>query len=319
MAFHETRFPVDISYGTGGGPGFDTSIIGVPNLYEQRNSRRADAQHVFDVGYGIKSWAQLATVKAFFFARRGALHGFRFLDFTDFATTENHIDRPDVVAFDDVEIAIGDGATTQFQLIKKYEDATGIYTRVILKPVAGTVLVGLNGVNQTTGWSVNTATGIITFSSAPADGDVITAGFEFDIPVRFGEGVDKRLNISIDHFDDGSITGIIVEELINELQVTEDLPSLGASDLGAITADATLSFLDGVVITISPASARNVYLPDYTDVALGGPYFVIVNAGVGTITILDHLSTTVATLLTGTAIQLWLGLDSFSTPTWYVI
>lgn len=35
------------------------------------------------------------------------------------------------------------------------------------------------------GWSVDTTTGLITFTSPPAAGAVLTAGFEFDTPVRF--------------------------------------------------------------------------------------------------------------------------------------
>jgi uncharacterized protein (TIGR02217 family) len=47
------------------------------------------------------------------------------------------------------------------------------------------VKVYLDGMLQASGWSVDTTTGLVTFSTAPVLGVEITADFEFEVPVRF--------------------------------------------------------------------------------------------------------------------------------------
>lgn len=79
----------------------------------------------------------------------------------------------------------GDGVKTTFQLIKQYGDDPVFYTRDIRKPVIGSVTVGMDDTEYSTGWSVDNTTGIVTFVQAPAVGAIIKAGFQFDVPVRF--------------------------------------------------------------------------------------------------------------------------------------
>jgi uncharacterized protein (TIGR02217 family) len=107
-------------------------------------------------------------------------------------------------------IGTGDGATTTFQLVKRYASGSQTWVRTIAKPVAGTVTVALNGTSQASGWSVSTATGLITFTTAPAVGVAITAGYEFDVPVRFDTDV---LDVTLDLERLGSITSIPLVEL----------------------------------------------------------------------------------------------------------
>ncbi len=76
--------------------------------------------------------------------------------------------------------------------------------------MAGTVRIALDGVDQPSGWSVNTTTGVVTFSSAPSAGVAVTAGFEFDVPVRFDTDV---LDVTLDLERLGSITSIPLLEL----------------------------------------------------------------------------------------------------------
>ena len=102
---------------------------------------------------------------------RGA-YGFRFKDWTDYRARGQ-------------AIGTGDGATKAFQLVKSYVSGAGSETRTITKPVQGTVVPYLAGIKQTSGWSVNTTTGVLTFLTAPAQGIAVTADFEFDVPVRF--------------------------------------------------------------------------------------------------------------------------------------
>ena len=206
MAFHEVRFPDNISRGARGGPERRTQIVELASGAEERNASWANSRRRYDVAYGIRRADDLAAVVAFFEARNGRLHGFRFKDWADFKSclpsqTPSPTNQP---------IGTGNGATTQFPLTKRYTSGAQSWTRTITKPVAGTVTIALNGTPQASGWSVSTATGLITFTTAPAAGMAITAGFEFDIPVRFDTDV---LDVTLDLERLGSINSIPLVEL----------------------------------------------------------------------------------------------------------
>ncbi len=109
-------------------------------------------------------------------ARQGQLCGFRWKDWADYKSS-----RPSApVAYDDQPIGVGDGVTADFQLVKTYASGPGSQVRVIRKPVAGTVRIGLQGdeVQEGVHWAVDAATGVVTFASPPAVGERVTAGFE---------------------------------------------------------------------------------------------------------------------------------------------
>ena len=101
-----------------------------------------------------------------------------------------------------------------FQLVKTYGSSFAPWTRAISKPVAGTVLVAVAGAPQalSTAYTLDTATGLITFLSGhiPAAGAAITAGYEFDVPVRFDT---DKLDISIQGLTYGAIPHVPVVEL----------------------------------------------------------------------------------------------------------
>jgi uncharacterized protein (TIGR02217 family) len=207
MAFHEVRFPTDIAFGSRGGPKRKTIIATSGSGYEHRNSQWADSKREYNAGYGVKSLDDIHTVVEFFEERRGMLHGFRWKDKFDYKSCAPN----QTPAFDDITIGTGDGTTTQFQLIKTYGSAYAPYSRDIKKPVQDTVLIGLNGSNTGgSGWSVNLTTGVITFSSAPTNGHAITAGFEFDVPVRFNT---DYLEIDLGAFTAGNIPDIPIVEI----------------------------------------------------------------------------------------------------------
>ena len=181
MSFHEVRFPDAISRGARGGPERRTQIVELASGDEERNASWANSRRRYDVAYGIRRADDLAAVVAFFEARNGRLHGFRYKDWADYKSclpsqAISPIDQP---------MGTGTGSQQTFQLAKRYTSGAQSWTRAIAKPVAGTVRIALNGVEQMTGWSVNTANGSVTFTNAPGAGVAITAGFEFDVPVRF--------------------------------------------------------------------------------------------------------------------------------------
>jgi len=206
MAFHEVRFPDDISRSARGGPERRTQIVELASGDEERNASWANSRRRYDAAYGIRRADDLAAVVAFFEARNGRLYGFRWKDWADFKSCVPS----QTSAATDQNIGTGDGTATDFLLVKAYTSGAQTWTRTITKPVDGTVKVAIDGVEQTSGWSVDTTTGLITFTTAPDAGAVITAGFEFDVPVRFDTDM---LDVTLDIEWLGSITSIPLIEV----------------------------------------------------------------------------------------------------------
>lgn len=206
MAFDEIRFPDNISRGARGGPERRTRIVELASGREERNSPWAGSRRRYDASYGVRRADDLAVVIAFYEARMARLRGFRWKDWADYKSCLPSA----AVGSTDQLIGQGDGTATAFQLSKTYSSGLQSYVRTINKPVAGTVLIAVGGVVQSSGWSVDTTTGIITFAVAPANGASITAGFEFDVPVRFDSDL-MDVNLDIERL--GSITSIPLMEI----------------------------------------------------------------------------------------------------------
>lgn len=171
MSFLEIRFPTAVSKGAEGGPEFRTLVSETRGGHEQRAVAWDDPRRRYSVDLRLRDEAQKDEFLTFFLVTKGAAHAFRFQDPTDYRATGQNI-------------GTGDGADTTYQLRKIYTNAAGSYTRVINKPVANTVAIYFDATPQPSGWTVDTTTGIVTFDAAPANGVVITADFQFDVPVR---------------------------------------------------------------------------------------------------------------------------------------
>lgn len=208
MAFHEERFPTDVSFGSVGGPERRTEIVTLANGFEERNTPWAHSRRRFDAGMGLRSLDDLERVVAFFEMRRGSLHGFRWKDWSDFKSCR----ALGVPGAEDQPIGVGDGRRTAFHLAKIYGVGAAAYSRPIAKPVEGTVHVARNGVALQIGEdaTLDATTGTVTFPEPPGEGVPITAGFEFDVPVRFDT---DRLSVSIASFEAGEIPAIPIVEL----------------------------------------------------------------------------------------------------------
>lgn len=209
MAFHAVRFPAGISLGASGGPERRTEIVVLGSGAEERNSRWADSKRGYNAGYGIKSVDDLHAVIAFFEERRGRLHGFRWKDWSDYKSCAPGA-MPSAL---DQTIGVGDGTTAAFQLTKTYGSAFAPWSRAITQPVAGTVLIAVDGIAQDPeNFAVNATTGMVTFvaESIPAESAAVTAGFEFDVPVRFDT---DQLEINLAQIEAGSIPHIPVVEI----------------------------------------------------------------------------------------------------------
>ena len=205
MTFHHIRFPLDIALGARGGPERKTDIVTLAGGGESRNGRWAHSRRRYNAGYGVKSRADMQAVLAFFEERRGRLHGFLWRDGLD------HSSGGPVPMPNDQAIGTGNGARTQFQLTKRYGASFDPYLRTIAKPVAGSVRVAVNGTELVTGWAVDVTTGIVGFAAAPAMGASVTAGFLFDVPVRFDT---DRLDIELNGFDGAEAPSIPLLEIL---------------------------------------------------------------------------------------------------------
>jgi uncharacterized protein (TIGR02217 family) len=205
MSFHEVRFPAPLSVGSSGGPERRTEIVTLKNGFEERNSPWAHSRRRYDAGLGVRSLDDLAEVIAFFEARRGQLHGFRWKDWTDFKSC-----RPSQAPSPlDQRLGVGDGVRREFALVKVYASGGAEYARPITKPVQGTVVAAVGGA-ATEAVSVDHTTGELRFQAAPAVGAAVTAGFEFDVPARFDM---DRIATSLAGFAAGELPSIPIVEV----------------------------------------------------------------------------------------------------------
>ena len=152
--------------------------------HEQRNINWEKAKASYTISLANKTQDEIEEVIAFFYARRGRAIGFRFKDWMDYQA-KNQI------------IRVGNNAAKEYQLVKTYSSGGIDYKRIIKKPVRDSVEIFLNDelLEEEYDYTIDYATGIITFddSKIPTDSEIITASFEFDVPVRFDN---DELNIS---------------------------------------------------------------------------------------------------------------------------
>ena len=210
-SFHDVLFPLAVSFGATGGPERKNEIVRLSSGREKRNARVALSRRSYDAGTGVRSLDDLYDVLAFFEARRGSLYGFRFRDPFDMKSC-----RPDAVPAPlDQALGTGDGARAGFALAKNYGDGAEAYARPIMKPVAGTLRVAVAGVEKASpaDFSFDETTGAVVFAAGavPAAGQAVTAGYEFDVPVRFDT---DRIEIGLHSFKAGQIPSIPLVEVI---------------------------------------------------------------------------------------------------------
>ena len=198
--FREVQFPADISYGSKGGSGFNTTIFETTGGFEQRNINWSRPRGEWDVSHGIHSRDDMDDLIAFFMAMQGKAYAFRFKDWADYKIAN-------------MTIGTGNGSNRVFQLSKTYlagGNASYGFTRIIKKPVAGTLqTVTVNG--SSAPFSVDITTGLITMNNAPTNGAAVNVVYaEFDVPVRFDT---DALDVQQDYWNTESWNSIKVKEV----------------------------------------------------------------------------------------------------------
>lgn len=210
-SFHDVRFPLGVSFGATGGPERLNEIVSLTSGREKRNARFSQSRRHYDAGTGVRSLGGLHDVLAFFEARRGSLHAFRFRDPFDMKSC-----RPEeAVSATDQWIGTGDGTTARFALTKTYGEGEDAHRRLIARPAPETLRVAVDGAERATPaeWSFDFATGEVVFEagSIPGAGEGVTAGYEFDVPVRFDT---ERIAVSMTAFKAGQIPSIPLVEVL---------------------------------------------------------------------------------------------------------
>lgn len=201
-------FPTGIGFGSIATSTWNKRRVSTAAGYAQTNQLFSKALMKFDVAAGVKSLDDCHELLRFFNVMQANDAVVLFTDKTDFKSCAPQ----QSAAFTDSRFGTGDGATTIFQLKKRYSAGGLNYDRKITRPISGTVTIGKAGVLQTltTDYTINHDTGLVTFTSPPAGGAALTAGFHFYVPVDF---IDSSLDWVLTKFKAGTLDGIILEEV----------------------------------------------------------------------------------------------------------
>jgi uncharacterized protein (TIGR02217 family) len=188
-------------------PKWSTDLQTVDSGVEQVNQRWVHPLHRYALPDAIREHDTFEAIHDHWLAMRGPFYSFPFRDPLDFASVGLSLPNtvPTVTRLDQT-IGTGDGLTVEFQLTKTYTVGSQTYTRNIYHPIVSTVLIGMDGEDPEAAspnfdWDVSRTTGIVTFEIPPDNGSVITAGYLFDVEVRFGsddafEGIVKTYGVS---------------------------------------------------------------------------------------------------------------------------
>lgn len=211
MAFHDVRLPDDVERGAEGGPLFNTTVLELASGHEKRNINWSRARGFWNIGFGIRNKIDFSTVIAFFYAREGRAHSFRFKDWADFEMSRQ-------------VIGVTDASTLTFPLFKRYTSGSISYDRTLTKPLGNGGQAWINGVSQVVSYSgtpattevdINPLTGVITLGAthAATNGLNIEIQTEFDVPVRFDT---DQLNTTLETFDAGRTPDLSIVEVRTE-------------------------------------------------------------------------------------------------------
>lgn len=204
LPFDDVPYPLALGRDAMVTPEFSTSVAVTASGFERRNSLWSDARLRFDVGPGIRSEAELGVLLSFFRARRGAARGFRLRDPSDFSSNA----MTGVPTATDQLLGIGDGLKASFPLLKRYGEDGAEQLRRITRPRADSIVVSIDGL-ATTAFTLDPG-GVLRFTSPPATGKPVRAGFLFDVPVRFAE---DKLEVSGAVFAAGEAPSVPVIEI----------------------------------------------------------------------------------------------------------
>ncbi|ONN71735.1 DUF2460 domain-containing protein [Pseudomonas oryzihabitans] len=161
-AFLEELFPKDIDYGSGFGISYANMVTTTVGGSEYRARRHPFVIATLDIDF-TRQTDKVMKIADLHNRAGGTYAGFRVHNYQDFSTN-NYRALP--TAFDQPMLKVSDGV---YQVMRWYGDPTDTKCsrRRIRKPVAGSVKVGMGGVELPAGqWSVDNTTGLVTLAAA---------------------------------------------------------------------------------------------------------------------------------------------------------
>lgn len=203
-------FPASVAAGAAATIEARSEVVELASGREERNRRWQGTRRRWDVGLGIRSADELAAVAALFHEAGGRAASFRFRDWGDHKSCAPSA----TPAPTDQGLGTGTGSATQFQVVKRYGAGGSAVVRPILLPRQAGFRVAVNGTELLSGWSLSVTGGTLTFAAAPASGAAITAGFVFDVPVRFEA---DTLALDYRYFTDSEGFGAVPDVALREV------------------------------------------------------------------------------------------------------
>jgi len=196
------RLPARLAFGSTGGVERRTEVVTLGSGFERRSTPWAHGRRRYLIGANLRTLDDMAALTAFFEARRGRLYGFRFRDFADFKSCAPGAE----ITASDQALGVGDGERVRFDLRKRYGEDDEAVERRIAKPAQGTANVAVGAeVLASDAFELDASTGVVTLTSPPASGVAVTAGFEFDVPVRFDA---DRIDVTLESFAAGRMAAV---------------------------------------------------------------------------------------------------------------
>jgi uncharacterized protein (TIGR02217 family) len=331
MSFHEDAiFPTRLSTGSRRSLRFNTAIVRHDGGAETRIPRYTQPLLRFTLEDNLRTQADAYDLVEFFWARQGATYGFRFRDWGDYATTSSgSTAQGESVAATDAKLvrvsdedtgSVGDGSSTQFQLAKQYTSGATVRWRNITKPDASTVKIALNGVVQSSGYTLDDTTGVVTFSSAPGAGVEVRWGGEFYVPCRFSAETDNDgLVSSAEDFNANTFSQVVVEEIRGEIAMAEVPNPGGSATFDPMAADVQLGIGTGRAILVDPDQAgRSLLLPGTQYLGAGIGHFYIKNLSASYTVALRYAGALVHTIATLSYVEVGLVKNTAGVYEWVV-
>ncbi|WP_234744899.1 DUF2460 domain-containing protein [Burkholderia sp. WTPI3] len=166
------RFPDNIAFGATVGPTYQTVVNQVYSGRDARIPAWTQARIQFEVGRRAMNAADTASLDAFFRTVKGRAYGFRIKDWTDYTDGG-------------AGVLVATATSGVYQMTRLYSNGALTESRLIQKPVAGSVQVMKSGAPLATGVTLDTTTGLVTITPTPTGSAALTWTGQFDVPVRF--------------------------------------------------------------------------------------------------------------------------------------
>lgn len=199
------RLSDDIEAGAKRRPRYSTDIVTADGGWEVRNERWSYPLFAFEFNFmpgNPIDDQQLEEVTEFFHVVGGMAGTFQFRDWNDYQGG-------------DQVLGTGDGSNRYFQLYRNYTRGSITRRRIVTRPDPATIVVRVNGVSVSFS---HVAKGLLLLTSAPANGAVVAADFDFDVLVRFDDDSLEYLSIS------GEIEQVTAVTLVEVREEPEEAP-----------------------------------------------------------------------------------------------